>query len=91
MFGVDLGAFDGEVCRSCGESFLDEAAMDLLEQRARKAGIWGLGKKLKIAKSGNSLVLRIPADLAAFLHLKVGKEVYVRPEGEDRIVVDVEG
>lgn len=91
MFGVDLGEFEAEVCKACGEAFFGEAAMDLLEQRARKAGVWGLGKKLKIARSGNSLVLRIPADLASFLHLKVGKEVYVRPEGEDRIVVDVEG
>lgn len=88
MFGVDLGEFDAEVCKACGESFFDEAAMGLLEQRAR-TGVWGLGKKLKVAKSGNSLVLRIPADLAAFLHLKAGKEVYVHPEGEDRIVVDV--
>lgn len=91
MFGADLGEFGGEVCDACGESYLDEAAMRVLEERAREAGVWGLGRKLKVARSGNSLVLRIPADLASFLNLKAGREVYMHPEGEGRIVVDIEG
>lgn len=91
MFGVSLGTFHGEVCGSCKETFLDETAMDELEVRARKAGVWGLGKKLKVVRSGNSLVIRIPAELADHMHLKAGTEVYVHPEGGDRIVVDVEG
>lgn len=44
MFGVSLGEFEAEVCPSCGESFLSEAAMRELETRARDAGVWGLGK-----------------------------------------------
>lgn len=91
MFGVDLGEFEAEVCPACGESFLTEAAMEELERRARDAGVWGLGQKLKVTKSGNSLVLRIPADLAKFLKLRAGTEVFVHPEGEDSIVVDIEG
>ncbi|MHB8585058.1 MAG: AbrB/MazE/SpoVT family DNA-binding domain-containing protein [Thermoplasmatota archaeon] len=91
MFGIDLGEFDAEVCNACGETFLDEAQMAELEQRARRAGVWGLGQKVKVAKSGNSLVLRIPADLARFLKLKAGTEVFLHPDGEARIVVDVEG
>jgi hypothetical protein len=90
LFGVDLGEFDAEVCSACGETLFDEKATDLMEERAKAAGIWGLGKKLKVVKSGHSLALRIPADLAKFLHLKAGKEVFVRPDGEDRIVVEVE-
>jgi YgiT-type zinc finger domain-containing protein len=90
MFGVSLGEFEGERCPKCGETFLDEAGMDELEKRARAAGVWGLGKKAKVAKSGNSLVIRIPSELAKYLHLKPGSEVFVHPEGEDRIVVDVE-
>ncbi|MBI2077212.1 MAG: AbrB/MazE/SpoVT family DNA-binding domain-containing protein [Euryarchaeota archaeon] len=35
-------------------------------------------------------MIRIPAELASHMHLKPGTEVYVHPEGEDRIVVDVE-
>lgn len=91
MFGVSLGKFPGETCGACKETFLDESSMAELEERARKAGIWGLGKKLKVVRSGNSLVIRIPAVLADHMKLKPGTEVYVHPEGTDRIVVDVEG
>lgn len=91
MFGISLGEFDAEVCPACGETFLDDAAMEELESRAKAAGIWGLGKKLKIVKSGNSLVLRIPSDVAKFMKLKAGKEVYLHPDGDDRLVVDTEG
>jgi hypothetical protein len=91
MFGVSLGKFPGEACGLCKETFLDESAMADLEQRAKKAGIWGLGKKLKVVRSGNSLVIRIQVELAEHMHLKPGTEVYVHPEGESRIVVDVGG
>lgn len=91
MFGVSLGKFPGEACPACKETFLDEPGMAELEQRARKLGIWGLGKKLKVVRSGNSLVIRIPVELAEHMKLKAGTEVYVHPEGEARIVVDVEG
>lgn len=90
MFGADLGEFDAEVCDECGETFLDSGSMKTLETRAKKAGVWGLGEKLKVVKSGNSLVIRIPARLAKHLKLKSGTEVYVHPEGDDRIVVDVD-
>jgi YgiT-type zinc finger domain-containing protein len=91
MFGVSLGEFPAESCPNCGETFLDDAAMAVLEKRAKAAGIWGLGKKMKVVKSGNSLVLRIPTDVAKFMKLKAGKEVFLHPEGDDRLVVDIEG
>lgn len=90
MFGVELGEYEGEACGSCGETFLGEEAMKELESRARAAGIWGLGKKARVAKSGNSLVIRIPAEMAKFLRIKAGSEIFVHPEGQDRIVVEVE-
>jgi YgiT-type zinc finger domain-containing protein len=89
MFGVDLGEYPAEICDSCGESFVDLEAMRKIEARARKLGLWGLAKKVSIAKSGNSLVVRIPADLARFLKLKGGEDAVVRPEGRERIVVEL--
>lgn len=88
LFGVELGEFDGEECPACGETFLDEEAMAAIERKAREAGVWGLGKTLKVARSGNSLVIRIPADMARYLHLEAGTEVYVHPEGDDRLVME---
>lgn len=89
MFGVDLGEYPAEICDACGESFVDQDAMKEIEARAKKAGLWGLAKKVSIAKSGNSLVVRIPAELARFLHLKGGEEALVRPEGREKIVVEL--
>ncbi len=89
MFGVDLGEYPAEICDSCGESFVDQKAMRQIEARARKLGLWGLAKKVSIAKSGNSLVVRIPAELARFLKLKGGEGALVRPEGREKIVVEL--
>ena len=89
MFGVNLGEYPAEVCDSCGESFVDQDAMKKIEARAKEAGLWGLAKKVSIAKSGNSLVVRIPAELARFLKLKGGEEALVRPEGREKIVVEL--
>lgn len=89
MFGIDLGTYPAEVCDACGESFVDLEAMEKMETRARKLGLWGLAKKVRIARSGNSLVVRIPAELARFLRLKGGEDALVRPEGREKIVVEL--
>ena len=89
MFGIDLGEYPAEVCGSCGESFVDQQAMEKIEARAKELGLWGLAKKVSIAKSGNSLVVRIPAELARFLGLKGGEGALVRPEGREKIVVEL--
>ncbi len=89
MFGVDLGTYPAEVCDNCGESFVDEKAMERIESRAKELGLWGLAGKVKIARSGNSLVVRIPSGLAKFLKLKGGEEALIRPEGREKIVVEL--
>jgi len=89
MFGIDLGEYPAEICASCGESFVDQDAMKKIEARAKEMGLWGLAKKVSIAKSGNSLVVRIPAKLARFLRLKGGEDALVRPEGREKIVVEL--
>ncbi|HKZ23077.1 MAG TPA: YgiT-type zinc finger protein [Thermoplasmata archaeon] len=89
MFGIDLGEYPAEICDSCGESFVDQDAMKKIEARAKEMGLWRLAKKVSIAKSGNSLVVRIPAELARFLRLKGGEDALVRPEGREKIVVEL--
>lgn len=89
MFGIDLGEYPAEICDSCGESFVNQDAMRKIEARAKEMGLWGLAKKVSIAKSGNSLVVRIPAELARFLRLKGGEDALVRPEGREKIVVEL--
>ncbi len=89
MLGIPLGRFPAEICDSCGESFVDQESMRKIENKARELGIWGLAKKMKVAKSGNSLVVRIPAEIARFLGLDVGREILLYPEGKKKLVFEV--
>ena len=87
MFGIDLGEFPAEICSKCNESFTDEKTTIAIEGVAKKKGIWGLGKKTKITKTGNSLAVRIPKEIAKFLKLEEGKEAYIHPE-KNKIVIE---
>ena len=87
MFGVYLGDFPANICSSCGESFTDEQTTEQIESSAKRKGIWGLGVKTKIAKTGNSLAIRIPQKIVNFLNLKEGEETYLHPE-EGKLIIE---
>src|SRR3989338_744967 len=87
MFGVYLGEFPAEICDKCNESFTDSATTKKIEETAKKKGILGLGKKTKITRTGNSLAVRIPKNIADFLKLKEGADAYIHPE-DSKIVVE---
>lgn len=87
MFGVDLGELPAEVCEECGESFTNEETTRKIEEKAKEKGIWGLGAKTKINKTGNSLAIRVPKKIADFLNLKEGEEAYIHPEN-NKIMID---
>lgn len=86
MFGVYLGEFSAEICTKCKESFTDSETTRKIEEIAKKKGIWGLGKKTKITRTGNSLAVRIPKKLADYLKLEEGKETYIHPENNKLII-----
>ncbi|HIG98398.1 TPA: hypothetical protein HA231_03170 [Candidatus Woesearchaeota archaeon] len=87
MFGVDLGEFPALVCSNCKESFTDEETTRRIQQIARKKKLWGLGRTTKIAKAGNSMMVRIPKPIASFLRLKIGQETFIHPE-KDKLVIE---
>ena len=91
MFGISLGRYEAEICDTCGESFVDEANMREIEQKAKELGIWGIGKKIKVVRSGDSLVIRIPAGIAKLLNLQEGKEIFLYPEGTTKLAVEIMG
>ena len=86
MFGVCLGEFPAEICTKCNESFTDSETTKMIEEAAKKKGIWGLGRKTKITQTGNSLAVRIPKPIADYLHLKRGEEVYISPKDNKLII-----
>ncbi len=86
MYGIYLGEFPAEICTKCNESFTDEETTRKIEEIAKKKGLFGLGKKTKITKTGNSLAIRIPKSIADFLKLKEGEETFIRPEDNKLII-----
>ncbi|MBI2110195.1 YgiT-type zinc finger protein, partial [Candidatus Woesearchaeota archaeon] len=48
MYGVKLGSFPAEVCTKCGEEVFDEKTSLEIESIAKKKGLFGLARKVKI-------------------------------------------
>lgn len=89
MFGVHLGLFEAEVCSECGEVFFTSDSVDQIEARAKELGLWGLASKVRVARSGNSLVVRIPSELARYLKIRSGQELLVAPHEKHQLVLDL--
>lgn len=86
---IDLGDFEAEVCSKCNEVYFTEKSSDEIDAIARKLGIWGLERKSKISYSGNSLVVRIPKDIARFMKISKGKEIRIYPEKKNKLAIEV--
>lgn len=88
-YDINFGKFDADVCQKCGEVFFTEEASDEIDRIAKKKGLWGLERKSKISYSGNSLIVRIPQEIAKFMKLKNGIEIQIHPEGKRKLVVEI--
>lgn len=88
-FGVPLGNFNADVCKKCGETFFDEKTAEKIQQKSKGLGLFGLAKKAKVAKIGNSIAIRIPKEIAEFLKLKKGEEVTILPQGKHGLNVQI--
>ena len=86
----NFGDFEADVCNLCKEAFFTEESMITIEKKAKEIGVWGIERKTKIARSGNSLIVRVPKKIAKFLQLNEGDEVIIRPDGKKRFSVLVE-
>ena len=89
IHGVYLGTYPAKKCTYCGETFTSRDTMEKIEKKAKEKRVWGLGRKTKITKTGNSLAIRIPKKLADYLKLKNGKEAFIHPE-DHRLIIETE-
>lgn len=71
FFGINFGERACEICTSCGSKFLDDETLLEVEQEVKQRKIFGLEKQVNVAKSGNSLVFRIPPEIVKFAEIKV--------------------
>lgn len=90
MYGISFGKFPAQVCDACGEAIFSEKVSRQIQQMAKRKGLWGIAKRVRITYSGNALTIHVPKALAEFLDIKRGDEVLVRPEGRDKIVIDLD-
>src|SRR3989344_9290089 len=85
--GISLGKFPASVCSKCGEVFFDESSVDRIQKKSKELGLFGLAKKTKVAKVGNSLAIRIPKEIADFLKLKKEEEVRIVPKSQNELII----
>ncbi len=89
FFGIDFGLKDAEVCIRCGSEYLDQETMKEIETIVKERNIFGLERKISVTKSGNSLVIRIPPEIAEYLGIHYKSVVQLFPMDKDRLEVKV--
>lgn len=60
-----------------------------INEKAKELGLWGIGKRIAIGKSGTSLIIRIPKDIAELYKIQNGGTALIFPEGKNRICLEV--
>lgn len=90
-FGMDFGIRTGHACTRCGDEFLTEDTWEEIEGKAKELKIFGLERKVRIRKSGNSLVITLPPEIAAHIGARRETLVSLIPTGEGTLEVEVVG
>jgi len=89
FFSIDFGKRPCEVCTSCGSEFLDDSTLGEIETEIKKRKIFGLERQIKFGRSGNSLVLRIQPEIAAFTDTKADKMARIFPVSKNKIEIEL--
>ena len=87
-FGISLGKYKADVCTKCGEAFFDSETAKKIQAKSKELGLFGLAKKTKVAKVGNSLAIRIPKEIADFINLKKEEEVKITPKNQHELIIN---
>ena len=89
VYGIELGKFPAELCAICGEEWFSEETAKRIEAIEKEKGLFGLSKQSKIGYSGNSLIVRIPREIAKFMNLKKEKQILIHPEGKTKLMIEL--
>lgn len=89
IYGESIGKFPALVCNSCGEQWFNEETSKKIQEKEKKLKLFGLSRETKISYSGNSLIIRIPRELAKFMNLKKETEVIIYPEDKNKISISI--
>jgi len=91
FFGIDFGLRDAEVCVACGSEYLDHETLKEVEIEIKKRNIFAMERKVQVDKSGDSLVIKIPPEIAEFLDIHYKSPVQLFPVDRNRLEVKVTG
>ena len=91
FFGIDFGVKPANVCTDCGSEYLPQEVMEEVEGEVKRRGLFGLEKRGRVAKSGNSLVIRIPKEIADSLKIKRDLPIVIYPSEPRKLIVELEG
>lgn len=87
--GVDCGILDVEICDKCGEEYLPDESLEIVEKKLREAGLWGVKRKeIKFWKSGKSVTMRFPSEIAKGLGLANIKKGHIYQEGSHKLSIE---
>lgn len=90
FFGIDFGIRECEVCSKCGSEYLNNETLDEIEQEVKKRKLFGLERQVQITKSGNSLVIRIPPEIARFSGIKYRDNARIYPTAKNKIEMELQ-
>lgn len=87
--GIDFGLRTGTVCTSCGDEYISEEVWEEVEKKAKKLKLFGLERKVKVRKSGNSLIVTLPPEIARFIGARAKTLVSLLPFERGRLEIRV--
>jgi antitoxin component of MazEF toxin-antitoxin module len=91
FFSFNFGIKHASVCTKCGAEYLPQEVMEEIETEVKKRALCGLERRGRVAKSGNSLVIRIPKEIAESLKIKRDLPIVIYPSEPRKLIVEVEG
>ncbi len=89
--GIDFGLRNGLACTRCGDELLSEETWQEIEDTTKNRGLFGLERKVRVRKSGNSLVISIPPEVAKFAAMEKGALVSLLPTGKGKLEIQILG
>ena len=90
FLGIDFGIHPCEVCTQCGSEYLSQELIEKIEKEVKKRGFFGLERRIKVTRSGNSLVIRVPREIAKSLKLEKDTDITIYPTEKRKLIVEVE-
>ena len=87
--GVDCGILEVSHCEKCGEEYLSDYSMRVVEAKLKEAGLWGVERKeVKFWKSGKSVTIRLPTEIVRRLGLNSVRKGHIYQEGRQKLAIE---